>query len=94
VHALMPASAREWCEFLSAICALVAAGLWFAAALHPITLPGPSGMLGKDWQKSLERANMQAGRILRGAMLNACAACAAGFAALFQFILWLVERPS
>ena len=84
----MHMSAKAACEFSAAIAALLAAVTWFAAASHPVGIPGPS-QYGGPPPEMIAHAN----KIKRGAALNRIAAALTGMSALAQFVAWLVSAP-
>jgi hypothetical protein len=87
-----PASAQHAnavCDFIAAIAALSAALVWFAAASHPVGIPGPS-MYGGPTPEMKAHAN----KIKRGAILNRVAAALTGISALAQFTAWLIPKLS
>jgi hypothetical protein len=82
----MHMSAKSICECVAGIAALLAAVTWFAAASHPVGIPGPS-QYGGPTPEMITHAN----KIKRGAALNRIAAALTGISALAQFAAWLVR---
>jgi hypothetical protein len=86
---MTPQSAKAVCEGISAIAALFAAAFWFAAARHPVGVPGPAAYIDTPLLRQIAAHGR---KILRGAKLNQAAAALTGVSALAQFLAWLVPK--